>query len=143
MRQVFLNELPQKQKIPIHEFYGVNTGVSPMLIGDGQAADMKNFDTRDFPTLKTRAPRKLVTTLSGPIMHMGGILGEMLTVVEGNTWKYYDFDAGAWTYIDTVSGSGQGMSIGFADQTIYVNGTTNVYRKYGNGSTGTHSNMPP
>ena len=63
--KAYINDLGGKQRIPIQSFKGVHTGLSPMLIDDGQAEDMKNLDTRDFPLIKTRAARELITKLCG------------------------------------------------------------------------------
>lgn len=139
----YLNDLGGKNRTPIQAFKGIHTGISPFLIDEGQAEDMKNLDTRDYPLLKTRAPRGIVSELSGTARHLGNLLGETLTVVEGTTWKYYDFTTQAWSDIKTgMTGTGNGQSIEFVDQTIYVNGTTNYYKKHGEATTGTFSNMP-
>ena len=58
--KAYLNDLGGKQRIPIQSFNGINTGLSPLLIDDGQAEDMQNLDTRDYPLLKTREPRQLI-----------------------------------------------------------------------------------
>ncbi len=142
--QPYLQDLSGKGKLPIRAFSGINTGISPLLIEDGQAEDMCNLDTRDYPLLKTRTGREVIAELSGEVRYLGSILGETLTAVEGNVWKSYDFDTGAWTNIKTgMSGTGRGESIEFVDQTIYVNGTTNYYRKHDTGAVGTFEKMPP
>ena len=141
--KAYSNDLSGKNRIPINEFKGINTGISPLLINDGQAEDMQNLDTRDYPLLKTREPRELITDLSGTIHHLGNILGETLTVIEGSVWKYYNFTTNTWTNIKTsMSGTGNGRSIEFVDYTIYVNGTTNYYKTHGEATTGTFSTMP-
>lgn len=141
--KAYINDLGGKQRIPIQSFKGVHTGLSPMLIDDGQAEDMKNLDTRDFPLIKTRAARELITDLTGTVYHLGNILGEKLTVVEGSTWKYYNFTTGAWTDIKTgMSGTGNGRSIEFVNYTIYVNGTTNYYKEHDTSTPETFDNMP-
>ena len=139
----YINDLSAKQRIPIQSFEGINTGISPLLINDGQAEDMKNLDTRDFPLLKTRESREEIATLTGEVKYLGTLLGETLTVIEDTTWNSFNFTTSEWTNIKTgVTGSGKGNSIEFVDYTIYVNGTTNVYKKHGSATTGTFSTMP-
>lgn len=117
----YLNDLGGKNRIPIQAFKGIHTGISPLLIDEGQAEDMKNLDTRDYPLLKTRAPRDLVSEVSGNVRYFGTIDDTYLSASVGTKWQYYN--GTTWTDLSEVEAA-DGDGVIFRGKNIYVNGST-------------------
>lgn len=138
MPKPYLNDLRYKEKPVISAFEGINTGLSPLLIGSTQAESMKNIDTRAYPTLKTREKRANFSSVSGTVHHMGTVAGIYLSVAVGGKWKYYD---GVWKDIYTVEET-DGDSVVFRGKTIYVNGSTSGGYFFENGTKKRLDKMP-
>lgn len=141
--KAYINDLGGKQRIPIQQFKGINTGISPLLIDDGQAEDMKNLDTRDFPLLKTRENRDEIISLTGTIHYFGTIDDAYLAVAythNNNTvWTHYKNSA--WTTGQEVEAA-NGESVIFRGKNIYVNGSTDGGYCYDGTTYSRLGNMP-
>ena len=116
---------------------GVNNGLPLFDVKETEATDMQNLDSRKYPAMHVRTPRKDYTTALTTIRHLGRRKNDYLIVVDDTVWKYWN---GAWVNILTGLTAADAESIDFMDKTILVNGTD---AKYWDGSTsGNVTGMP-